>query len=627
MSQHSGDNATQATQLARLLDLYGVPDGASEQAIRKILEKINPGLTAEYDTEVVAEVIARRQVSIDDPNEHSLKRMLRSIGAIEAEPPTPDSHDVGEPVEHDDPRAQKYVQTAYYALLSEVEHATEGVRNHTLNAVSYRFGRFVAAGLLNEHDARQQLEACARISGLGEREITRTVKSGLTAGKKSPITLRLRPQADTTVIPPQRSSSASRTDEGGEDAEEEFWQARPVLAHIRQFARARRVAPWAVLGCVLVRVVMALSPRTVLPPLIGRSVSLNLYIGLVGRSGDGKGAAEGAAADAVVLPPIETAGPGSGEGIAHLFAHRNKQEVVRHAESVLFTAPEIDTLTALSERRGATLRGELRKAWFAEPLGFSYADPAKRLPIEAHSYRLGAIVGIQPARAGDLLAGADAGDPQRFVWLPVLDPAMPQTPPTEPPAWKWTGPLKWQALDAVSGQRAIEVCDAARHEIDRNHRARHVGEGEAIDSHSLLCRLKIAAALGFLDGRAEVNADDWWLAGMVAAKSDQTRTEVIDALRHDAAQRNEQRAHAEGVREVIRVEHVEQAAVQRVCRLLRRKLREAHDWMPHAQLRRRLASRDREHFEVAVENLFDAGQVEIETTSEVTRYRSIEETT
>ena len=39
------------------------------------------------------------------------------------------------------------------------------------------------------------------------------------------------------------------------------------------------------------------------------------------------------------------------------------------------------------------------------------------------------------------------------------------------------------------------------------------GNGHTLDSHSLLARLKVAAALGLLDGRIEVNDDDWQLAG------------------------------------------------------------------------------------------------------------------
>jgi hypothetical protein len=79
---------------------------------------------------------------------------------------------------------------------------------------------------------------------------------------------------------------------GQEPMLEEFWDARPVLRHIRDFARARRVGPWALLGCVLVRVVAAVPPNVVLPAMIGGNASLNLFLGVVSVSGGGKGTAE-----------------------------------------------------------------------------------------------------------------------------------------------------------------------------------------------------------------------------------------------------------------------------------------------------------------------------------------------
>jgi len=94
-----------------------------------------------------------------------------------------------------------------------------------------------------------------------------------------------------------------------------FWRARPVLAHLHAFARARRVAPWALLGVTLARVVAVVPPVVVLPSLVGSYGSLNLFVGVVGRSGAGKGTAESAAVDAVPLPgPVATATIGSGEG-------------------------------------------------------------------------------------------------------------------------------------------------------------------------------------------------------------------------------------------------------------------------------------------------------------------------
>ena len=55
------------------------------------------------------------------------------------------------------------------------------------------------------------------------------------------------------------------------------------------------------LGSVLVRLIAAVPPDTVLPPIIGGHASLNLFTAVVDHSGGGKGGAEAAAADRAVM--------------------------------------------------------------------------------------------------------------------------------------------------------------------------------------------------------------------------------------------------------------------------------------------------------------------------------------
>jgi hypothetical protein len=84
---------------------------------------------------------------------------------------------------------------------------------------------------------------------------------------------------------------------------------------------------------------------------------LNIFVGLVGPSGSGKGAAEAVAADALNVGYIESHNVGSGEGIAHGYKHRVKGELVWNDDhhAVLFSVPEIDSLAAQGDRKGATL--------------------------------------------------------------------------------------------------------------------------------------------------------------------------------------------------------------------------------------------------------------------------------
>ena len=85
------------------------------------------------------------------------------------------------------------------------------------------------------------------------------------------------------------------------------------------------------------RTSLTLIPPTVqIYPYVGRRASLNLYVGLVGESGDGKGTAEGAARDAVLTDYVYVTGPGSGEGINHLFAHYDKADAKAGGNGTVF---------------------------------------------------------------------------------------------------------------------------------------------------------------------------------------------------------------------------------------------------------------------------------------------------
>lgn len=394
---------------------------------------------------------------------------------------------------------------------------------------------------------------------------------------------------------------------------EEFWAARPELARIWTFARARRVSPWAVLGVNLARLAAAVPPWVVLPPLVGGVASLNLFVNLVSASGGGKGTAEAAAGDCLdVGTTVDTAGVGSGEGLVHLFLRRTKEGVDQHRTAVIMSAAEIDTLAAVGARQGSTLLPELRKAWSGEGLGFAYADPAKALPLKAHQYRLCLIAGVQPTRAQWVLDDAGGGTPQRFLWLPADDPDAPDSAPVPPDPITWRAPA-YGTAQYTDGRVHLPVCETARSVIDANRLARLRGHGDALDGHALLGRLKVAAVLGLLDGHAGVRDSDWELAGVIAAVSDSTRAGVVEVLRAEAALRNRSKAEAEGARAVIVGEAVETAALVRVCRAIVRKLHGGP--MTGGEVRRVLASRDRGGVEEALQRLIDAGQIVAETAA------------
>lgn len=84
-------------------------------------------------------------------------------------------------------RPDRYAQAALDAEAARVAYAPVGTRNDTLNRAAFALGRLVGAGLLNEGSLVRELTAAARYAGLGRSETVRTIRSGLTAGRRQPL--------------------------------------------------------------------------------------------------------------------------------------------------------------------------------------------------------------------------------------------------------------------------------------------------------------------------------------------------------------------------------------------------------------------------------------------------------
>jgi hypothetical protein len=385
-----------------------------------------------------------------------------------------------------------------------------------------------------------------------------------------------------------------------EDAD--LWD-RPILKHINNFARSRRACPDSTLAAVLVRAVCQIPPWVTLPPIIGGRTAVNLFAALVGESGAGKGASEAAARDAITwdnpaLEVLKEQPLGSGEGLARTYMD---MEDATDTLSVLWCAPEIDTLRALFVRQGSTLEAELRKLYMGEQLGFTNARKDSRTLVRRLSYRAGLIAGVQPLRSAVLLGAADGGTPQRFLWALTRDRDMPEQRPDEIEATTVKVP-KFLGGD-------LYVPAAARDAIERHQLDYHHGEPDVdpLDGHALLTRLKVAAALMVLDERARINDTDWALAGRVMVHSTTTRAAVARAT-------EEQRHRANRGKAADTAERDETIAEIRLARVKRNVLR----WLDkqpdgvvtaHHELRRRLKANDRDDFDPAIAQLIEEGRI------------------
>nr|MDT0657159.1 bifunctional DNA primase/polymerase [Micromonospora sp. DSM 115978] len=80
----------------------------------------------------------------------------------------------------------RYAAAALTAEATATAAATPGHRNTTLYLAAHHLGQLAAVGLLDDRDIVTTLADAARRAGLGHREIARTIRSGLRAGRRWP---------------------------------------------------------------------------------------------------------------------------------------------------------------------------------------------------------------------------------------------------------------------------------------------------------------------------------------------------------------------------------------------------------------------------------------------------------
>jgi hypothetical protein len=114
-------------------------------------------------------------------------------------------------------RGERYATAAMHDELAGLAAAVEGTRNATLNRAAFSLGQLVATGLLDRELVATELERVAADIGLGQREIQRTVASGLAAGLSQPraipdlsVTRPAAPPTPTALTAPVRRIGARR---------------------------------------------------------------------------------------------------------------------------------------------------------------------------------------------------------------------------------------------------------------------------------------------------------------------------------------------------------------------------------------------------------------------------------
>lgn len=396
---------------------------------------------------------------------------------------------------------------------------------------------------------------------------------------------------------------------------DDFFDQTPQLERIRQWARARYVAPWALFGAVLLRVAASTGPEVQLPGVIGGRASLNLMAAFVSASGGGKGISDKVARLAWPTD-IHEEGIGSGEGIAALFTPPKDDD--DRIERAIVNVPEIDTLTGLAQRQGNTILATLKAAAMGERLGSKGASSATSRKVDPHTYRLCLSVGGQPGHTGVLFDDTTGGTPQRFLWFQTTDPDMPadvvgdpQPLDTTAPSWKAEGGV----VEIVYGPP--EICE----QIIGAHIARQRGEADALDGHAMLTRCKVAAVLAIMHQRSVVSALDWELSAVVMAESDRVREWLLTEAKRAAKKKVRDRAISRAIGEEIIADRRLERAKSAVLRWLER-----DGELASRDLRPKLKADIRDQFTTALAELEAVGDIVSVDVPNGTRYRLSEGT-
>jgi hypothetical protein len=402
----------------------------------------------------------------------------------------------------------------------------------------------------------------------------------------------------------------------------EFWE-HPINAHILAAARARRCGPDALALNVLLRAAMLVPPSFLLPPLAGGKSPLNLLGCVVGRTGEGKSVSIAAAADVVAVehPWLLWDMPlGSGEGVGDVFMMDEYEETPRGRKktgrrvqnkalyAVHFTVDEGAALVEQSTRKGATIIPALCKAWTGVTLGETNADVMTRRRVKALTYRVTAVINIQPVNFHRLFNTANTGTglTGRFLFAPAADYEMPDQ------RGVWPGTLEFPVLHASDTGNMLSYDPEIEAEVDAAivYANRHGGTPEKV-SHSNLLRARVASLYALWEDRRTITLDDWGVAGLLT----ETSAATLDTLdRHAAALRRDERhtqAMVKAEVEIVVEDVKERQGIARMAEAIRARVTDGP--VARAQVRKAVsASSTRHRFEAALNLARSNGWIRVE---------------
>ncbi|QIK62921.1 hypothetical protein G7068_06690 [Leucobacter viscericola] len=411
----------------------------------------------------------------------------------------------------------------------------------------------------------------------------------------------------------------------------ELFDSTDELRMIRRYAEEHSVAPVGLLAAGLLRALICLPPRKVLPPIVGKEGPVNLFVALVGPSGAGKGATEDLAQEVFELPDsvlsdLHIGRPGSSEGIAKMYGRMQKAlksklwKPVYKVSRVLASLPEVDTLAALLGRDGSHLSATLRELWTGSRIGYDYAHVETQFTVGAKRYRFCLLIGVQPERAGTIIQGQAGGLPQRFLWAGVTVPPssyvrpsgdrsdlnpiqLPEVPGESEDTLAWRDKMLSEAQTAEL--ECLTVPEEAKAQILRARELNLQGLSDDKEGHRLFLQCKIAVGFAVIHGRVDgFSSAHWEQAGLLLEASDTTYRSILHAIAEKRTRgRNDEAREAgrlRGIRSHAEEEAISKQVRERIIDVLGEK-----ESTSQTTLKRRLSRRQREFFDVAIAALKD----------------------
>lgn len=422
-----------------------------------------------------------------------------------------------------------------------------------------------------------------------------------------------------------------------------WFDSTPILRHIRQWAQAQLVNPWAALLVVLTRLSADLPPQVMLPKLGALPKgSLNQFSVLAGASGAGKSALmTGVDENLWPRPPFrhdvaKRFTPSSGEGLITRFVQRRRREGEWVDEQVATQAlamlDEIDALDTLASRNGNMLLSVLKTLWTGGAFGTANATEDRNRTLEAHTYRLAMMVGVQPGLGKVLFEkdGVTGGLPQRFIFANVQDPTLSLDDPDVPDPGKISLPINESLpMDPILHGTTtwmprpdqhfyVPVDGAIVAEVLRAQREIKMGVTDPLKGHWLFAKLRVTALLSIMHGGIEVTPEWWEAADQIMAHSDATRTELMTAFRRSMNAENVAKGRGDAERALAAEQSIMNRCAERVVDILR-----VSPNLSLGEIVTRMSKSMRDNAEAAVGQLVDQGRIKATATGKVRKAKEV----